>query len=388
MKNILESYKKELKEIHENCCDRKINSFKKEGKYIFEENKRYLNLSSNDYMGIAENKKILKRFMAINEFSLGSASSRLLTGSSYVHAKLECLLAALFHKDKGLLFNSGYHANTGIMSALLTKKDVVFSDKLNHASILDGIKLSDAKMFRYKHLDYNHLEELLQKHRNEYENAIIVSESLFSMDGDIADLNKLVELKEKYNAILVVDEAHAFGIYGSKGLGISEVQNCIQDIDLIVATFGKAVGSVGAFCTGNDILINYLINKCRPLIFSTALPEINVAFSYCIITEILPNLQHEKKELLKTAEKLRQDLKNAGLQTLGESHIVPVILGPNELAVKVSKELIQNGYYLLPIRHPTVAEGSSRIRISLRADISYDEIKEIPNLIKKIVDNS
>lgn len=388
MKNILESYKKELKEIHENCCDRKINSFKKEGKYIFEENKRYLNLSSNDYMGIAEDKKILKRFININEFSLGSASSRLLTGSSYVHAKLECLLAALFRKDKALIFNSGYHANTGIMSALLTKKDVVFSDKLNHASILDGIKLSDAKMFRYKHLDYNHLEELLQKHRNEYENAIIVSESLFSMDGDIADLNRLIELKKKYNAILVVDEAHAFGVYGSKGLGIAEVQNCIQDVDLIVATFGKAVGSVGAFCTGDDILINYLINKCRPLIFSTALPEINVAFSYCIITEILPNLQHEKKELLKTAEKLRRDLKNAGLQTLGESHIVPVILGTNELAVKVSKELIKNGYYLLPIRHPTVAEGSSRIRISLRADISYDEVKEIPNLIKKIVENS
>ena len=388
MKNILESYKKELKEIHENCCDRKINSFKKEGKYIFEENKRYLNLSSNDYMGIAEDKKILKRFININDFSLGSASSRLLTGSSYVHAKLECLLAALFRKDKALIFNSGYHANTGIMSALLTKKDVVFSDKLNHASILDGIKLSDAKMFRYKHLDYNHLEELLQKHRNEYENAIIVSESLFSMDGDIADLNRLIELKKKYNAILVVDEAHAFGVYGSKGLGIAEVQNCIQDVDLIVATFGKAVGSVGAFCTGDDILINYLINKCRPLIFSTALPEINVAFSYCIITEILPNLQHEKKELLKTAEKLRRDLKNAGLQTLGESHIVPVILGTNDLAVKVSKELIKNGYYLLPIRHPTVAEGSSRIRISLRADISYDEVKEIPNLIKKIVENS
>ena len=388
MKNILESYKKELKEIHENCCDRKINSFKKEGKYIFEENKRYLNLSSNDYMGIAEDRKILKRFININEFSLGSASSRLLTGSSYVHAKLECLLAALFRKDKALIFNSGYHANTGIMSALLTKKDVVFSDKLNHASILDGIKLSDAKMFRYKHLDYNHLEELLQKHRNEYENAIIVSESLFSMDGDIADLNRLIELKKKYNAILVVDEAHAFGVYGSKGLGIAEVQNCIQDVDLIVATFGKAVGSVGAFCTGDDILINYLINKCRPLIFSTALPEINVAFSYCIITEILPNLRHEKKELLKTAEKLRRDLKNAGLQTLGESHIVPVILGTNDLAVKVSKELIKNGYYLLPIRHPTVAEGSSRIRISLRADISYDEVKEIPNLIKKIVENS
>ena len=137
MKNIFDRYKEELKEIHDNCCERKLISFKKVGKYIFEENKKYLNLSSNDYLGIAENQAILNRFFKIAEFSLGSASSRLLTGGSYVHAKLECLLAALFGKDKALLFNSGYHANVGIMSALLSKKDVVFCDKLNHASIID-----------------------------------------------------------------------------------------------------------------------------------------------------------------------------------------------------------------------------------------------------------
>lgn len=374
-------YKNELKQLHEQACERKLISLTKEGKYIYHEGKRYLNLSSNDYLGIAENKSLIKKFMKISDCSLGSASSRLLTGGSSVYAKLECLLSALFDKEKSLIFNSGYHANVGIMSALLTKKDVVFSDKLNHASILDGIKLSESKMFRYKHLDYAHLEELLQKHRHEYETAIIVSESLFSMDGDIADLKKLVELKEKYNAILVVDEAHAFGVFGEKGLGISEVQKCIKDIDIIVATFGKAIGSMGAFCTGHEVLINYLINKSRPLIFSTAIPEINVAFSYYVITEILPNLKREREELLLTAEKLRNDITKAGLKTMGESHIVPVILGSNENAMKTSEELIKNGYYLLPIRHPTVAPNSARVRISLRADINYEEIKNITQII-------
>ncbi len=382
---MFERYNKELQELKDNFCNRKLISLKKTGKYIFEDNKKCLNLSSNDYLGIAEDRKILKNFLKIADFSMGSASSRLLTGSSYVYAKLECLLAALYRKDKALIFNSGYHANTGIMSALLSKKDAVFCDKLNHASILDGIKLSEAKMFRYKHLDYEHLEELLQKNRNEYDTAIIVTESLFSMDGDIADLNKLVEIKKKYNAILVVDEAHAFGVYGNRGLGLAGVQGCIDEIDILIATFGKAIGSMGAFCTGQDVLINYLINKCRPLIFSTAIPEINIAFSYYVITEVIPNLRVERQELLKTAEKLREKLLSLGLKTMGSSHIVPVILGENKIAVEASKELINNGYYLLPIRHPTVAQNTARVRISLRADISYGEIEEIPDLINKAV---
>ena len=382
---MFERYKKELQELKQNFCERKLISLKKDGKYIFEGNKKYLNLSSNDYLGIAEDRKILKKFLKIADFSMGAASSRLLTGSSYVYAKLECLLSALYRKDRALIFNSGYHANTGIMSALLSKKDVVFCDKLNHASILDGIKLSEAKMFRYKHLDYNHLEELLQKNRNDYETAIIVTESLFSMDGDIADLNKLIELKNKYNAILVVDEAHAFGVYGNRGLGLAEEQNCIEDIDLIVGTFGKAIGSMGAFCTGHEVLINYLINKCRPLIFSTAIPEINIAFSYYVITEVIPNLKKERKELIKTSAKLRESLVSYGLKTTGSSHIVPVILGENQTAVNVSKELINNGYYLLPVRYPTVATNSARIRISLRADISCEDIESIPSLIFHIV---
>lgn len=380
---MLKKYKDELKNLRENHCERRLKSFKKYEQFIFEENKKYLNLSSNDYLGIAENKDIIEKFYKFADYSLGSASSRLLTGGSTAHTKLECLLASMFGKEKSLIYNSGYHANTGILSALLTKKDIVFCDKLNHASILDGIKLSEAKMCRYKHLDYDNLKEQLEKHRSNYETAVIITESVFSMDGDIADLQKLIELKRQYKAILIVDEAHAYGIFGKKGLGIAEEQNCLKDIDLIIGTFGKAIGSVGAFCTGCETLINYLINKSRSLIFSTALPEINIAFSYYVITEVLPNLREERKLLLNNAQKLRTDIEQKGLATLGNSHIVPIILGSNQRAVECSQHLIDNGYYLLPIRHPTVAPGSARVRISLRADIDYNKLKAIPNLIEQ-----
>lgn len=383
-----DNYKKILAELKENSLHRNINPIKKHGKYIDIDNKTYLNLSSNDYLGLAENREVINSFLKDCSFSLGSASSRLLTGNSCIYHELESLLACLYKKEKALLFNSGYHANVGIMSALLDKKDVVFSDKLNHASILDGIKLSEAKMFRYKHLDYNHLEELLEKHRSEYRNAIIVSESLFSMDGDFCDFKRLIELKNRYNAFLVIDEAHAVGVYGKNALGAAEDACAIADIDLVVGTFGKSIASMGAFCTGDGVLIDYLINKSRSLIFSTALPEINIAFTYYVITEILPNMSSQRTNLIKTAEKFRGVLKEYGLPYIGTSHIVPVILGCNENAQNCANKLIDAGYYLLPIRHPTVALNSSRIRISLRADINFEEIENIPKLIKEHVEIS
>lgn len=376
-------YKQELDVLKSNSCERVLSISDKKGKYLYNNGQSCLNLSSNDYLGIAENQEIINDFLNNNYYSLGSASSRLLTGGSKTYFELEALLAKLYNKEGALLFNSGYHANTGIMPALLNNKDVVFCDKLNHASLLDGIQLSKAKMFRYKHLDYQHLEELLSKYRCSFENAIIVTEALFSMDGDYADLRKLIELKKKYNCLLIVDEAHSFGVLGNDGLGLSQEQDCINDIDLLVATFGKAIGSVGAFCVGCDTLIKYLINKCRSLIFSTALPDINIAFSHFVISEILPKYRMQRKELLKTSQKLRMDLAKYNLKTVGESHIVPVILGENEIAVKISKELIMNGYYLLPIRHPTVAKGSSRVRISLRADVMYSEVNNIAKIINQ-----
>lgn len=376
---MFERYCKELCELEANSLQRKLNPVQKEGKYIISEGKKYLNLSSNDYLGIAENREIIQSFLKDADYSLGSASSRLLTGNGSIYHELEYYLAKIYQKDSALLFNSGYHANVGIMSALLSKKDAVFSDKLNHASIIDGVRLSGADFFRYKHLDYAHLRSLLEKHAPDYENIIIVSESLFSMDGDRADFEELIGLKNEFGAILIVDEAHAFGVYGENGLGVSE--NYRKNIDLIVATFGKAVGSMGAFCVGNGLLIEYLTNKSRPLIFSTALPEINIAFSYYVVSQIIPKMKKERDTLFETSKKLSTKIKDYGLQTIGDSYIVPIILGTNADTVKYSNILRENGYYLLPIRHPTVALNSSRVRISLRADVLFQEVERIPEII-------
>lgn len=376
------NYETALIELKSQHLYRTLRPVKKEGKFLYLNGKKYLNLSSNDYLGIAADEKIRAKFLKAANYSLGSTSSRLLTGNDEIYAEFEDFLAKIYNKDAALLFNSGYHANVGIMSGLLSKKDAVFCDKLNHASIIDGIRLSGAEFHRFKHLDYDHLELLLKKHRESAQNAIIITESLFSMDGDRADFEKLIELKEKYGAILVVDEAHAFGVYGEAGLGLSEKFK--EKIDLIIGTFGKAAGSMGAFCAGDGVLIEYLVNKARPLIFSTALPEINVQFSYFVTKEVFPAFSGARAHLFAISDFLRTKIKEANLKTIGDSYIIPVILGENEAAEAFSKELLKNGFFLLPIRHPTVAQNTARVRISLRADLAFSDVENLAQIFSKI----
>ena len=216
------------------------------------------------------------------------------------------------------------------------------------------------------------LEKLLNRERKNFNNAIIVSESVFSMDGDIADIEKLVELKEKYNCLLILDEAHAFGVFGKTGLGVAETLGLTDKVDLIVGTFGKAIGSMGAFAAGNNIIIDYLTNKARSFIFSTALPPINIAFSKWIIENKLPYTFDKRMNMLKIGQK-------AGSQ----SHIIPLIIGGNKETIDTCKILYNNGYFTLPIRPPTVPEGTSRIRISLTTDINEKELFNAISLAKQ-----
>ena len=322
-----------------------------------------------------------------DKYSFGSASARLLTGTLPVYKELEELLARLFNKDNALLFNSGYHANVGINSSLAGKGDVIFSDKLNHASIIDGMKLADGKFFRYPHNNMQALEKLLIRERNNYNNAVIVSESVFSMDGDIADLKKLVELKEKYNCILVIDEAHAFGVFGQKGLGVCETLGIIDKVDLIIGTFGKAIGSMGAFAVGNGTLIDYLTNKARSFIFSTALPPVNIAFTKWIIENKLEKTYEKRMNMLKIGEKFTKILTpHPSPLPQGEreySHIIPIVIGGNKETVEICEVLYQNGYFTLPIRPPTVPEGTSRLRLSLTTEITEQELNNAITLVKQ-----
>lgn len=372
---MLENYTELLENLKNHSHFRDIKDFEgKDEKYIYYKGQKLLNLSSNNYLGFADNKNITEEFLnyAGDKYSFGSASARLLTGSLPVYKELEELISTIFNKERTLLFNSGYHANVGINSSIAGKGDVIFSDKLNHASIIDGMRLCDGKFFRYPHKNIQALEKLLIRERKNFNNAVIVSESVFSMDGDIADLQKLVELKEKYNCILILDEAHAFGVFGKNGLGVTETLGITDKVDLIVGTFGKAIGSMGAFVTGKKTLIEYLTNKARSFIFSTSLPPINIAFSKWIIEKKLPYTYEKRKKMLSIGQK-------AG----SESHIIPIVIGGNKETVDTCNVLFHNGFFTLPIRPPTVPEGTSRLRLSLTTDITEKEIFDAISLAKQ-----
>lgn len=270
------------------------------------------------------------------------------------------------------MLNSGYHANIGILPALAGKRDLIVADKLVHASIIDGLRLSEAEMLRFRHLDYEHLREILFNHREEYDNVFIVTESIFSMDGDVADLQELCDLKREYDTFLYVDEAHAVGVRGTNGLGCCEEQGCIDDIDFIVGTFGKAFASYGAFVVCDEMFREFLVNTQRSLIFTTALPPVNVAWTRFILNR-MPDFYSYRMKLSGIAEQLRTTLANRGFETRGDSHIVPFLCGSNENSVYMSELFQDNGFFVLPVRYPTVPKNEARIRFSLNAAIPEED---------------
>ena len=375
----MDAFKQQLEQLSAQNQYRSIPDLVHQGRYIMRENCKMLNMSSNDYLGLASNENLRQSFLqqyGDNFPSFTSSSSRLLTGNFPVYTDLEQLIAQRFQRESVLLFNSGYHANLGILPALTTTKSLILADKLVHASMIDGIRLSQCEFFRYRHNDYEHLKSLLEKNAGKFDRTFIVTESVFSMDGDVADLNYLVQLKKQFpNTYLYVDEAHAIGVYGKNGLGIAERANVIPDIDLLVGTFGKALASMGAYVVCDQILKECLINQMRPLIFSTALPPFNVAWTHFIF-ERLPQLSKERTHLEQLSAFLRQEVEHRTQIMPSQTCIVPYILGENEKTLAKAKDLQEQGYYCLPIRPPTVPKGTSRIRLSLTADMTMDEVKQ------------
>ena len=375
----MDAFKQQLEQLSAKNQYRSIPDLVHQGRYITRENRKMLNMSSNDYLGLASNENLRQSFLqqyGDNFPSFTSSSSRLLTGNFPIYTDLEQLIAQHFQRESALLFNSGYHANLGILPALTTTKSLILADKLVHASMIDGIRLSQCEFFRYRHNDYEHLKNLLEKNAGKFDRTFIVTESVFSMDGDIADLKYLVQLKKQFpNTYLYVDEAHAIGVYGKNGLGIAERANVIADIDLLVGTFGKALASMGAYVVCDQILKECLINQMRPLIFSTALPPFNVTWTHFIF-ERLPQLSKERTHLEQLSVFLRQEVEHRTQIMPSQTCIVPYILGENETTLTKAKDLQEQGYYCLPIRPPTVPKGTSRIRLSLTADMTMDEVKQ------------
>ena len=375
----MDAFKQLLEQLSAKNQYRSIPDLVHQGRYITRENRTMLNMSSNDYLGLASNENLRQSFLqqyGDNFPSFTSSSSRLLTGNFPIYTDLEQIIAQRFQRESALLFNSGYHANLGILPALTTTKSLILADKLVHASMIDGIRLSQCQFFRYRHNDYQHLKSLLEKNAGKFDRIFIVTESVFSMDGDVADLKYLVQLKKQFpNTYLYVDEAHAIGVYGKNGLGIAERANVISDIDLLVGTFGKALASMGAYVVCDQILKECLINQMRPLIFSTALPPFNVAWTHFIF-ERLPQLSKERTHLEQLSAFLRQEVEHRTQIMPSQTCIVPYILGENEATLAKAKDLQEQGYYCLPIRPPTVPKGTSRIRLSLTADMTIDEVKQ------------
>ena len=384
MSNLLNAMQQELDELKERKNYRSLPPLVHEGKYISTDTCHMLNLSSNDYLGLANDRSLREAFLNglnADTFYPTSSSSRLLTGNFHAYRQLEEQLAALFATESALVFNSGYHANTGILPAICDSRTLILADKLIHASLIDGIRLSAAKCIRYRHNDLSQLQRLVAANTFRYSQIILVTESIFSMDGDESNLQALVELKKAYpNVLLYVDEAHAFGVRGTQGLGCAEEQGCTQDIDFLVGTFGKSAASAGAYIVCRRVIRNFLINKMRTFIFTTALPPINVEWTSFVVQR-LPDFRQRRDTLRLISSQLTKALLSKGYACPSVSHIVPMLIGSSEKAVLKAEELQRKGFYALPVRPPSVPEGTSRIRFSLTADVTPQEIEQLTEVL-------
>jgi glycine C-acetyltransferase/8-amino-7-oxononanoate synthase len=323
-------------------------------------------LCSNDYLGLADNPQVRAAASeAANKWGAGAGASRLVCGSITIHTELERRLANFEGKPSALLFGSGYLANTGVVSALAGRDEVVLSDELNHASIIDGCRLSRAETFVYRHRDTEHLEWGLRKARGRA--ALIVTDGVFSMDGDVAPLAAISELAKRHRCRLLVDEAHATGCIGPQGRGSVAAAGLTEEVDVVMGTLGKALGSYGAYVCGSEELTEYLVNACRTFIFSTALPPSVVAGAQRAL-ELVMTRPSRIARLAANAETLRLALRDQGLEAgQGETQIIPVVVGDAGDAMALCERALERGVFAQAIRPPTVPEGTSRLRMTAMA---------------------
>ena len=346
--------------------------------------REFMDFSSNDYLGLSGHPRLIEAARrALDRFGASSSASRLLSGDLEIHHQLEERVARFKNKDSALIFNSGYQANVGIISSLYGEGDLILSDRLNHASIIDGILLSGARSFRFRHNDPCHLEDILRKERGRYKKALIVTESLFSMDGDRTDLSALADLKERYGCEIMVDEAHATGIYGMNGSGVVEEEGLSDRIDLIMGTFSKALGSFGAYLAAPKGVIDYLINTCRSFMYSTSLPPSVIAADIASL-DLVKEEPERRKTLLDNAAYFRDALREKGFTVKGSSQIVPLVVGDNFKVQEIARSLQDRGYWVLPIRPPTVPQGEARLRFSITYNHDRDILKRLIDDIEEI----
>ena len=383
---------KELEELENNDLRRTVDDlrFISSTKAIDKNNKEYLVFGTNNYLGLTHHPQVIKASMEANEYGTGSTGSRLTTGASFEARELENNISEFKNVESTLIFNTGYMTNLGVIYALTKENDVIFSDQLNHASIIDGTRISKAKVRVYKHKDTKDLENLIldEIESNNDGNLFIVSDGVFSMDGDIAPLPELVEIANKYSCTLIIDEAHATGVIGKTGKGTVEYYKdktgieLTEYVDLQIGSLSKALASGGGLVCGKQVYIDYLINKSRPFIFSTALSPATIASANAALNLLKENSEEYLSNLNENTGLMRKLLNDSGLNVVdGETPIIPIIIGPADLANRFSKKLEKEGILVSSIRPPSVPKDMSRLRLTVIATHTKEEIEYIAQKI-------
>jgi glycine C-acetyltransferase len=343
-------------------------------------------LCSNNYLGLADHPALKEAAIrAVERYGTGSGASRLVSGNMELHEALEARIAAFKGTEAALVFNSGYAANTGVIPALAGRGDVIFSDRLNHASIVDGALLSRARFVRYPHKDVTALRGLLAE-AEPSGRRLLVTDGVFSMDGDLARLAELVEIKNEYGAWLMVDDAHGTGVLGETGRGSAELSNVLAEIDIQMGTFGKALGSFGAYVAASREIVDYLVNRARSFIFSTSLPPAVLAASLAAL-DLVDSEEGERlrKKLADNVTFFRSALQSYGFNTMGsETQIIPLFVGEALPTMVFSRKLFAEGIFVQGIRPPTVPEGSSRLRCTVMATHTKEDLSWAAEVMAKI----
>lgn len=342
-----------------------------------------LNFSSNNYLGLATHQELKKTAAdSAARWGTGAGASRLISGNQECYNRLEIRMAALKQRENSLVYPTGYMTNLGIISALTTDKDAILIDRLNHASIIDGTKLSGARRFVFQHCDMDSLEKTL-KRTQEYRKRFVVTDTIFSMDGDAAPLREITHLCEKYEAFLIVDEAHAFGVFGEKGAGYMSELGITGKSLVDMGTFSKAAGSLGGYAACDHVIRDYLINTSRSQIYTTALPPHVVEVNLKAI-ELIERADSEREHLLSLSSVFREKLQSLGYHTCGSiSQIIPILIGENNKVVKLQNYFLENGIYTPAIRFPTVPKATARLRISITSQHQFSDIERFIDLLKK-----
>jgi len=376
MANRFEWIQKELKNLKSNGLYNNIRTLgSAQGAWLTVDDKQVLNFCSNNYLGLANHPRLIAYAKkSLDEYGIGPGAVRTIAGTMTIHRELEKRVAVFKHSDAAISFQSGFVANLATIAALVGKEDAIFSDELNHASIIDGCRLSGARIIRFNHCDPLHLEQVIKENEGSYRRALIVTDGVFSMDGDIAPLDRLYEIANAYDILLMVDDAHGEGVLGKGGRGIVDHFNLHGKVDIEVGTFSKAFGVVGGVVSGNANVVEWLTQRGRPFLFSSAVTPPDVAACIAAI-----DLLEESTELVDTlwsnGAYFKKEMSTMGFD-IGKSQtpITPVMLGEAQLAQDFSKRLFERGIFATSIGYPTVPQGKARIRVMISAAHSKDDL--------------